>query len=80
MTVWRYVAIPDDGGSRQRGELAGGTAAEVRSALRRIGLQVVDLRPLREARRPDGVGRMELLHTVREARDGWRRGRRRHVR
>ncbi len=50
MTVWRYRAVPVGGkgrGGTQRGELAGQGAAEVRAALRRIGLQVIHLRPLR---------------------------------
>ncbi len=58
MTVWRYRAVPVGGkgrGGMQRGELSGGAAAEVREALRRIGLQVIDLRPLR--RRAWGGGR-----------------------
>ncbi len=55
MTVWRYTAIPMEGAgaSRQRGELAGETPADVRAALRRIGLQVVDLRPVRRPARGD---------------------------
>ncbi len=50
MTLFRYAAVPVNGapgGALQRGELAGETAAEVRAALRRVGLQVVDLRPSR---------------------------------
>ncbi len=56
MTVWRYRAVPVGGrgrGATQRGELAGQGAAEVRAALRRIGLQVIHLRPLRRR----GAGR-----------------------
>jgi type II secretory pathway component PulF len=48
MSLWRYAAVPltgPQGGALQRGELAGDSAADVRAALRRIGLQVVDLRP-----------------------------------
>ena len=45
MTVWRYTAVPKGAGraAMRTGELAGGTAADVRAALRRIDLQVVDL-------------------------------------
>jgi general secretion pathway protein F len=45
-TLWRYVAV-DGGRAERRGELAGGSAADVRASLRRIGLQVIDVRPLR---------------------------------
>src|SRR5262245_31245605 len=50
MTLFRYRAIPLAGAARalQAGELAGDSAAEVRASLRRLGLQVVELR---EARR-----------------------------
>ncbi len=58
MSLWRYTAVPMRGGapgspgapgtaSLQRGELAGQSGAEVRAALRRVGLQVVELRPAR---------------------------------
>lgn len=51
MSLWRYQAVAMRGGGSagalQRGELAGQSAAEVRAALRRIGLQVVELRPAR---------------------------------
>ena len=53
MTVWRYKAVPLQGASStvaQHGELSGNNAAEVRASLRRIGLQVIDLRPLRKLR------------------------------
>ena len=51
MTVWRYTAVDLKGSDRvrRRGELAGDTAAEVRASLRRIGLQVIDLKPLRSS-------------------------------
>ncbi len=54
MAMWRYTAVQmdssDSPGStiRTTGEMAGETAAEVRAALRRIKLQVIDLK-----RRPD---------------------------
>lgn len=52
MTLWRYQAVdlkpPRVGAAdRRSGELAGETAADVRASLRRIGLQVIDLRPVR---------------------------------
>ena len=52
MTVWRYTAVPTrgEGGTRRSGELAGEGAAEVRAALRRAGLQVIDLRLVRSVR------------------------------
>lgn len=56
MTLWRYRAVPlnstsgrasvaGGAGSVQSGELSAETAADVRAALRRVGLQAVDLRP-----------------------------------
>jgi general secretion pathway protein F len=46
MSLWRYRALPIAGGaSPQIGEVAGESAAEVRAALRRVGLQVLELRP-----------------------------------
>ena len=54
-TLWRYTALTDNRGVR-KGELAGGSAADVRAALRRIGLQVVRIRPIRpRMRRGDGT-------------------------
>jgi type II secretory pathway component PulF len=51
MALWRYIAVPAAGADgappdRRGGELAGETAAEVRAALRRIGLQVIELKPI----------------------------------
>ncbi len=56
MTLWRYVAVPSQtsrevrGSGVRRGELAGESAMEVRSSLRRIGLQAIDVKPLRSAK------------------------------
>lgn len=51
MSVFRYTAIPVAGiatrAELRRGELAGESASEVRASLRRIGLQVIDLRAVR---------------------------------
>lgn len=72
MSVWRYVAVPIDGAASERpkrGEIASESASAARQALRRIGLQVVDLRP---ARRPSTGARPGFV-------DAWRshlRGRR----
>ena len=58
MSVWRYTAVELGGAhasQRQRGEIAGESAAEVRASLRRIGLQVIDLRQTRTAAR-DAMG------------------------
>ncbi|MCI0362316.1 MAG: type II secretion system F family protein [Phycisphaerales bacterium] len=51
MNIWQYKAIRfgQTDSAAQRGELAGESAADVRAALRRIGLQVIDLRPIRSA-------------------------------
>jgi type II secretory pathway component PulF len=51
VTLWRYEAEPLAGktaATKVRGELAGGSGAEVRAALRRAGMQVVALHPVRE--------------------------------
>jgi general secretion pathway protein F len=45
-TLWRYTAIPIDATHPvvpRTGELTGTSAAEVRAALRRVGMQVIDL-------------------------------------
>lgn len=48
MTVWRYTAISlvDDSSPACTGEVPAADAAQVRASLRRIGLQVIDIRPL----------------------------------
>ncbi len=58
MMVWRYVAVPLEpsaGGTRQAGELAGASAADVRASLRRAGLQVLDVRPIRRGHTPGQI-------------------------
>lgn len=54
MTIWKYTAIPLSTGvtasAATTGELAGESASEVRAALRRIGLQVIELKPQRRSR------------------------------
>jgi len=59
MNIWRYKAVPLSGGSFstgnaaalvRTGELAGDSAADVRASLRRIGLQVIELRTVRAGR------------------------------
>ena len=48
MSVWRYIAVPiGEGSERRSGEIAGETAVAVRQSLRRIGLQVIELRAAR---------------------------------
>lgn len=54
MTLWRYKAVDARRGSAEvavttSGELAAASAAEVRASLRRIGLQVIDVRPVRSS-------------------------------
>ena len=49
-TTWRYNAVSTNGagpGARRRGEMNGTSAAEVRASLRRVGWQVLDLKPVR---------------------------------
>ena len=61
MTVWRYTALQrgPDRSVRRSGELSASCAADVRAELRRIGLQVIDLRPLKQrsgnTRRSGGI-------------------------
>jgi type II secretory pathway component PulF len=51
MAMWRYIAVAHaQGGNRQTGEIAGDSPPEVRASLRRIGLQVVDLKPISSKR------------------------------
>jgi len=45
MTLWRYKAVTTGGLSR-KGELAADTAVSARASLRRIGLTVLDVRPV----------------------------------
>jgi general secretion pathway protein F len=47
MSLWRYTAIEMRSQSQHCGEIAGDSADDVRASLRRIGLQVIDMRPLR---------------------------------
>ena len=51
MSVWHYTAVPLAAGTegQKRGEIAGESPAAVRASLRRVGLQVIDLRPARRA-------------------------------
>lgn len=50
-SLWRYVAVNGQR-AQQRGELMAETAADVRASLRRIGLQVIDVKPMKQRRRP----------------------------
>lgn len=68
MSVFRYVGIPLEGGALRRGEAVGETPAQVRAALRRVGLQVLELHP---ERRP-----MPLLPARFPSLDRMRRSRR----
>ena len=49
MSVWRYKAVTASGLSR-RGELTADTAISARASLRRIGLTVLDIRPVTSER------------------------------
>src|SRR5262247_4642542 len=46
MTTWRYKAAANVGCARRFGEIDADSPADARAALRRIGLQVIDLKPL----------------------------------
>ena len=85
MTVWRYTAVPLERqvqASARRGELAGESAAEVRASLRRIGLQVIDLRPVKHVRwHTNATGWFgQLQQSVVSALHHHVRGRRQHLR
>ncbi len=49
MTVFRYTAIPHAGGPARKGRMQATTAAELRSSLLRVGLQVTDMRAVRSS-------------------------------
>jgi len=51
VSVWRYTAVQRASGERRRGEISGACVAEARAALRRIDLQVVEIRALEPVRR-----------------------------
>lgn len=70
MSVWRYKAVPLTTGAGlngsamavvparravRSGEVAGETAEDVRASLRRVGLQVVELKPVRRRAQSQGV-------------------------
>ncbi len=88
MSVWRYTAVPlkrQARASARRGELAAESAAEVRASLRRIGLQVINLRPLRRSATDQVTNNQlawlrELHGSIRNSLEGHSRGRRRHER
>ena len=87
MTIWRYTAVARDPAKRDggpsTGELAADTAAEVRASLRRIGLLVVELRPVRRARRQGHAGGGRIANVgdaARETVNRWQRQRRRDER
>ncbi|MFK7961962.1 MAG: type II secretion system F family protein [Phycisphaerales bacterium] len=64
MTTWRYVAVATGpGADRRRGEMTGATAGDVRRSLRRVGLQVIDIRPIRGGG-ATGLGRPSALRRV----------------
>ncbi|HMN96848.1 MAG TPA: type II secretion system F family protein [Phycisphaerales bacterium] len=56
MTSWQYTAVAVGGSenARRRGVIAGDSSAEVRAALRRVGLVVVDIRELPSRKSSDG--------------------------
>lgn len=74
MNLWRYRAIDSRAnGGAKTGELAGATAAEVRASLRRIGLQVIDVRPVRKG---TAINRTSLLDPMIQLIQGHMRRRR----
>lgn len=79
MSLWRYTAIPADGGRPTTGELAGEGPAEVRAALRRLGLRPLEVRPLHRGARRRGEGQTAgaaAFTSLAERLDAHRRSRR----
>ena len=75
-TTWRYNAVSTNGagpGAKRRGEMNGTSAAEIRASLRRIGWQVLDLKPVRSRTAGDKDAFGALWH-------GHLRSRRREIR
>ena len=70
MSLWRYTAVEAGAAAtaRRTGELSADSAAEARAALRRLGLQVLDLRPHRSQKLT--IPRRALLTDLRRA---WQR-------
>jgi len=73
VTLFRYTAVGTADSALRRGELVGETAAEVRASLRRVGLQVLELRPARARVDLGSILRSDALHS-------WLRSRRRALR
>lgn len=48
MTIFQYTATPLDGGPLRKGRMQATTAAELRASLLRVGLQVVEMRSVRD--------------------------------
>lgn len=67
MTLWRYKAVTAGGISR-RGELTADTAVSARASLRRIGLTVLDVRPVASERVRVPASFASSLHGVLRAR------------
>jgi len=74
--MWRYRAVPlkrnATSAAVQAGELHGDSAADVRASLRRVGMQVIDLKPVRSRTRLENVRAdfnasiaSSLLHDIR---------------
>lgn len=90
MSVWHYTAIEVDHADTgvRRGSMSAESAAEVRAALRRAGLQVVSLKPEASSRRERGGSAARGADGVANVRAGgdetffrrWRRSRRGHDR
>ncbi len=73
MTIFRYKAIRvTASGEAVDGELAGGSGAEVRAALRRVGLQVIDLKEVKGRSRTDHPLLLALERHLRKRRRGAR--------
>jgi len=58
--LYRYKAIPAIGGALATGELSADSPVDVRTSLRRIGLQAIEVRPVRRV----GLGTIPLADAV----------------
>jgi len=71
--IWRYVAVEAQSCSQTKrsGELVAATAADARASLRRIGLQVIEVRPLRRRHAAPAINMRWLKPIADDLRDWW---------
>lgn len=62
MTLWRYMAVPLSGGSPVSGQVPAETASDARAVLRRAGLRILRIGPVRTWRLPVWTPLRESVH------------------